>query len=287
MNTTSQSTLIAPPFVPFVPVPTFCGEKACAELSPIAFKVYYHIVRMTRGWKQRDEAPISYEQFKEACGLRSIGQISEALKELVSKGFIAVFKHTGPYGGQATFSYFLLDAAPEKTRAAAARRATGRWANHQPKGERPTAARVSQPAAAATFSPPGPMCPPAPPEESAPARFSNVHALLDQIELPCYQESQREEDEEPEAAWEEEAQEAAEESPPDTKKEESAEAEEAARRSRLAELRRQLDDLKRQASDASSLMISSTDKARREEHKQRLQSIYVAQSKIRALLAKV
>jgi hypothetical protein len=278
MNTTPQSTLIAPPFVPFVPVPTFCGEKACAELSPVAFKVYYYIVRMTRGWKQRTEAPISYEQFKRACGIKASTTISRALKELVSKGFIAIFKH-----GCRASSYVLLDAAPEKSRAAGVRQTTRTWANHQPTGERRPAAPVSPPAATEAVPSPGPMCPPAPPEASAPARCSNVHALLDQIELPCYQESPREEEEEErEAAWEEEADEAGEEGPPEPEKE--ASPEEAARRRRLAELRRQLAELNWQANDTYLLMRSSTDPTRREEHKQQLQSIYAQRIKIHALI---
>ncbi len=116
MGTTPQSTPITPPFVPFLAFPLYCGEKACAELSPVAFKVYYYIARMTRGWK-RDEAAISYEQFKDACGLKANSTISKALKELASKGFIAICKH-----GCRPSSYVLLDVAGRTRRAASAPR---------------------------------------------------------------------------------------------------------------------------------------------------------------------
>ncbi|HEY7124589.1 MAG TPA: hypothetical protein VH540_11605, partial [Ktedonobacterales bacterium] len=217
-----------------------------------------------------------------------IGQISEALKELVSKGFVAVFKHTGPYGAQATSSYFLLDAAPKEARAACPPwPAKPKPAWQPPRLERGNTppARVSPPYDPANFPPLGPVMSSAPPppdpfEASEKRSARGIHAQLDQIELPYFQENQREVVEVVEVVevcGGEEAQE--------TPAKAAEEKDEPAPPSPLEELRCRLAALTKQAGDTYSLMTSSAyGTIQREECKRQLKTIREDQQRIRALM---
>jgi hypothetical protein len=250
MNATPQSTVITPPpFVPFLAVPQKLGDEACRVLSPTAFKLWYHITRLTRGWR-RDEAAISYDEFKRACCIKATSTISKALKELVSKGFIKAIKHTAARGRRLTSSYSLLDALAQPAPIAhppSTPQPAQKCASREQAREAPPAAQVSQPAAG-DGPPLAPACSPTPLETRAPVR--DVHALLDQIELPYFQTSQ--------------------------------EAEEGVCRD---ELRRQLDELIEQANEVYLLRVHSTYGTREyAERSQRLQELRVDQQRVRALL---
>ncbi|HEY7124012.1 MAG TPA: hypothetical protein VH540_08700, partial [Ktedonobacterales bacterium] len=202
-----------------------------------------------------------------------IGQISEALKELVSKGFVAVFKHTGPYGAQATSSYFLLDAAPKEARAARPPwPAKPKLAWQPPRLERrtPLPARVSPPYDPANFPPLGPVMSSAPPppdpfEASEKRSARDIHAQLDQIELSCSQEQREAEEEEAE--------------------EESEEATGREADNREQELRAALETLTKECNQAYCRMASSAWGTReRDESKQRLMRLREEQQEVRMQL---
>jgi hypothetical protein len=137
------------------------------------------------------------------------------------------------------------------------------------------------PPAAEDFPPLAPVCsfvlPPDPFEASEETRGRDVHALLDQIELPCFQESQE--------AWEEEEElEAGEEAPSQASRAASGQAAPAPL-SRLDELRRELATLSEQANEAYLLRLRSTYGTwEYEERSRRMQTLRENQQRVRTLL---
>jgi len=94
--------------IPFLAVPRDRGDEACMLLSPIAFKVWYRICRLTRGWS-REEALISYTDFMRACGIKDRHTVSAAIKELIKKGFARVVQNIANTGRHFTSAYSLID----------------------------------------------------------------------------------------------------------------------------------------------------------------------------------
>lgn len=93
---------------PFLAVPRDRGDEACAVLSPVAFKIWYRITRLTYGWN-RDEALISYNDFMRACGIKDRHTVSAAITELINKGFARVVKHITETGRHLVSSFSLID----------------------------------------------------------------------------------------------------------------------------------------------------------------------------------
>ncbi|HEY7123205.1 MAG TPA: helix-turn-helix domain-containing protein [Ktedonobacterales bacterium] len=271
MYATPQSKSITSPFVPFLAVPRKRGDEACANLSPRAFKVWYHITRMTCGW-HREEAAISYSEFKRACGIKASTTISAAIKELVSKGYVQVVKDASAGGWHLASIYSLVIVSAETPPAAPPPPPSQpAWRQEAPAQERgntppaPTSAR-----AVAGVVPPAPP-PRQPAPQAAPIQAKEPWRAPERSTFPGSNA--------PPAACEETAVETLE----VTKKEVTEE--ESASRSPLEELQRQLAELTRQACDAYYLMSGGTYGTEEyEARKQRLKLIRVDQQRVRALM---
>jgi hypothetical protein len=290
MTAAPQSKSITSSFVPFLAVPRDRGDEACEVLSPVAFKVWYRVTRMTRGW-QRETATISYNEFKRACGIKDSHTISAAIKELESKGFITVTRHMGENGRRFTSTYALQNAPaghpPAAPRPSAPRSEKGGEFSQQARGNTP-ATRPMKAATPGEIPPVPPACQPAPQASAARLKPIPIHAVLDQMELPCVQEQTAvDEEDEPEEEREQESGAAAgdeEEAASETKEEESSQ-EASDLRGQRDELRRLLAALDREASDVYCLMYGSTyGTSEYEARKQRLHKIRADQQGIRAIL---
>ena len=182
MNAATHSTPIAPPLVPFLAVPRRCGDDACKLLSPMAFKLWYRITRMTRGW-QREEAAISYDDFKHACGIKASSTISRALKELLNKGFIAASKHVAERGKRFSSTTYSLLNPPETASAPRAPSAARAEASSLParSATPPADWKVSGTPRQAQRLPTRQAPAPDMSNQYSPSDF---HRLIDQVELP-------------------------------------------------------------------------------------------------------
>lgn len=102
----------------FLMVPQERGDEAWERLSPAAFKIWYRVVRLTIGWCdkdeqgdwiRRDEAIISFADFRRADGLSSRNTIRDAIRELIDKGFLQVIAHKAETGEWSASTFTLQD----------------------------------------------------------------------------------------------------------------------------------------------------------------------------------
>jgi hypothetical protein len=102
----------------FTPVPDELFDSVMADLSGSQLKVLLYIMRRTFGFKKERDA-ISFRQFREGirrrdgtaldrgCGVKSYGQINDALQALEARGYIVSYKDTTQQGDKATTLYRL------------------------------------------------------------------------------------------------------------------------------------------------------------------------------------
>jgi hypothetical protein len=102
----------------FTPVPDELFDSVMADLSGSQLKVLLYIMRRTFGFKKERDA-ISFRQFRDGirrrdgtaldrgCGVKSYGQINDALQALEARGYIVSYKDVTQQGDKATTLYRL------------------------------------------------------------------------------------------------------------------------------------------------------------------------------------
>jgi hypothetical protein len=102
----------------FTPVPDELFDSVMVDLSGSQLKVLLYIMRRTFGFKKERDA-ISFRQFREGirrrdgtaldrgCGVKSYGQINDALQALEARGYIVSYKDVTQQGDKATTLYRL------------------------------------------------------------------------------------------------------------------------------------------------------------------------------------
>src|SRR3954471_15318716 len=102
----------------FTPVPDELFDSVMTDLSGSQLKVLLYIMRRTFGFKKERDA-ISFRQFRDGirrrdgtrldrgCGVKSYGQINDALQTLEARGYIVSCKDVTQQGDKATSLYRL------------------------------------------------------------------------------------------------------------------------------------------------------------------------------------